>query len=497
MDTLRADRIKSKQRDVNLTPFIHKLLKNSYYFENCIVNSTWTLPSHISMFTGLYESQNYYLSKNIYKLSERLPILPEILNQFGYSTLCYTENPWISKNTGLARGFDVFYEKWVERFDDNILNKIDIAIKTKISSHIPLNFWQKFKNLIERIIQKFLWINKFFGKNRNSLDQIDIYFQNALSNNKKSPYFFFFNVMVNHAPYFSTKQEFRLLNITNNDFKKIRDIYLNPLKYYIKVNLGSKVISKKKISILKKFYDASVHVSDRVVKKILEKLDAQGLLDNTFVIITSDHGELLGDKADHYYWTHGVYQSVNEALIKVPLIIYNRNFTQNSVSDLVELKDIFHTILHLTDINRKNKINSFDIKKSIMYQINKHTTPKYILGEFMKDKADMVNRINFHRDLVDKSLIPKLFNNIYYIRSDKYKLIRYENTLDEFYNILIDPNEINNIIDRNDSNYKDMEQKLIELTDNRKMREEVTNLLTYKEKLSIKKIIHNFKIKGI
>ncbi|KKL52488.1 hypothetical protein LCGC14_2284940, partial [marine sediment metagenome] len=109
----------------------------------------------------------------------------------------------------------------------------------------------------------------------------------------------------------------------------------------------------------------------------------------------------------------------------------------------------------------------------------------------------MVNRINFHRDIVDKSLIPKLFNNIYYIRSDKYKLIRYENTLDEFYNILIDPNEINNIIDRNDSNYKDMEQKLIELTDNRKMREEVTNLLTYKEKLSIKKIIHNFKIKGI
>ena len=52
LDTFRADRINSYYKDKNLTPYMVNLLDNSIYFKNCIAVSPWTLPSHISMFTG-------------------------------------------------------------------------------------------------------------------------------------------------------------------------------------------------------------------------------------------------------------------------------------------------------------------------------------------------------------------------------------------------------------------------------------------------------------
>ena len=78
LDALRADKIQAKYKENYLTPFMNKLLGNSIYFENCIANSTWTLPSHFTLFTGLYEHQNYILTKNLYELSKKVPVLSQI-----------------------------------------------------------------------------------------------------------------------------------------------------------------------------------------------------------------------------------------------------------------------------------------------------------------------------------------------------------------------------------------------------------------------------------
>ena len=55
-------------------------------------------------------------------------------------------------------------------------------------------------------------------------------------------------------------------------------------------------------------------------------------------------------------------------------------------------------------------------EKSILNQINNNTTPKYVLGEFIKNKKEMLDRINFHRRKIEKSLITRLFNDIYFMR---------------------------------------------------------------------------------
>ncbi|MFX0142296.1 MAG: sulfatase-like hydrolase/transferase, partial [Candidatus Hodarchaeota archaeon] len=87
LDALRADRVFSNYKNKIMTPTMKKLLENSIYFENCIANSTWTIPSHVNMFTGLYQTQKLLLNKNHKNLGNKIPILAEILKDLGYSTI--------------------------------------------------------------------------------------------------------------------------------------------------------------------------------------------------------------------------------------------------------------------------------------------------------------------------------------------------------------------------------------------------------------------------
>jgi arylsulfatase A-like enzyme len=455
------------------------------------------------MFTGLYESQHFKISKNLYKLSNKIPVMAEILKDIGYSTFCFTENPWISSTfcftenpwistqTGLSRGFDVFFERWMDTLKFKILNYIDAFIKTKFRSHIPLNFWQIIRNICLNILLRFSWKKFFFGSNRNSIGNLEEFFNLSFRKIYDKPYFIFVNVMANHAPYYSTKEQLKAFKISKKDIKSVKNLFLYTLEHFIKINFNSKPISKRKISALKKFYNSSVVYSDLVVRYIISRLKKLGLFQNSYVIITSDHGELLADQSDHYYWTHGVFHSVSEAMIRTPLIIYNPSFKQKTICNLVELKDLFHTILNLTGIGSKAN-PYFKENKSILYQINNHLSPNYVIGEFIKSKEEMLNRINFHRDTLDRALIPKLLDNIYYIRSKNHKYIRYGYGIEEFYDLIKDPDEQLNILDRENENYIKMKQLLTEFRNDVNDARELRNIITQKEKTSILNAIKNF-----
>ncbi len=496
LDTLRADRVSFKTKDYTFTPFINDLLNHSIFFENCISNSTWTLPSHISMFTGLYESQYSQVNKNQYKLSDKIPVLAEILKDLGYYTVCYTENPWISDHTGLTRGFDNVFFRWMDTYKYGIINKLDTFIKSKTTSHLVLNFWEILRNKVENSVLHFTWKKFFFGRNRNSIKQIEEFNLNLFRKASNQPKFLFFNIMANHAPYYSTKKNLESLDISEKDFKIIKSRFLHTLKNFIEINLESKHISESEMSVLKKFYDASVIYSDSVIKKIFLKLKKSGLLKNSYVIITSDHGELLADQNDHFYWTHGVFHSIYEGMVKIPLIIYNKNFNRKKINEIVVLKDLFHTILHLTGISDiRNQY--LKVENSIMHQISNKSTLIYAYGEFIKSKQEMLNRINFHRTTIDKGLIPKLLDNIYFIRTKNYKYIKYGYGIEEMYDVIKDPNEQSNIFDANNEIHKNLKRRLNSFIKENTNKKELEEVITKKEKSSIKKIINNLKFKNI
>lgn len=494
MDALRADRILSIYKGKSLTPFINNFLKESIYFENCIANSTWTLPSHFSMFTGLYEHQNYSLTKNIYQYSKKIPILAQILKDFGYFTFCYTENPYLARETGLLRGFDYTFLNWDLLSQDNRLDKIDRYVRAILKLGFWFNFWHKVKIILDKIIKNLNWIRWMSNRYVNPREQIEINLQKFLLKIKKKPFFLFFNIMATHSPYISSKKILKSFGITNKDFEILKNIFLYPLEHFIKTNFNSKRLSDNEIDVLQKFYNSSVFYCDSIVKEIIAKLKNIGLLEDTQIIITSDHGELLGNSDDHYYWTHGVFHGVYEQLIKVPLIIYSANSKNKKIKNQVELKDLFHTILHLTGIP-KEKNEYLEINKSLIHQINKNSTPKYVFGEFIKDKKEMLYRVNLHKRNLNENIIPKLLSNIFFLRSEKYKLISYGNKIDEFYDISNDPYEKINLANDKIEEYKEMKLFLQNYLKNVIRTENIRKLVTKNEINLIKKAISKISLK--
>ena len=163
----------------------------------------------------------------------------------------------------------------------------------------------------------------------------------------------------------------------------------------------------------------------------------------------------------------------------------------------VQLKDLFHTILHLTGIPRKeNKF--FNLTKSIIYQINNKSTPKYIFGEYLKTnegKEIMINRALKFKKEIKNELINKILSDIYYICSSQTKYITYKNQIEEIYDLKNDPHEQNGNYHINENEIKSL-RKITEFNIKRSNKaEELKNIVTEKEKTLIRMKIKNIDMK--
>lgn len=512
LDTLRADRMLAKYNDIYLTPFINSLLDKSIYFENCIANSPWTLPSHISMFTGLYPSQIKQVSKEIDKLSIKIPVLAEILKEMGYFTIVFSQNFFVSKPYGLTRGFNISLKsgksstEW--RLRDyrgmqllNFWKRFDIYLRKKIKSPLFLKLLDhlkfRYEKLIKYLVRTLFWKKIFLRYDNKTLKHLNRVSQILKSNLEKMPFFLFFNFITTHDPYVPLKEAADLFGITDQNFKPIKKMLIDPFNLRLDIDIKSNRLSEKQVKAIKKLYDSCVFSCDILIKKLFLIFSSLGLLENAYVIITSDHGEHLGDKLDHYLWEHLTYQSVYDSLMKVPLIIFNTNLKKRVVKNQVQLIDLFHTVIHMTGISQsQNKY--LDKNKSILNQIDSNTTPKFIFGEYLNPKSNMIDLINTHRKSINKALIPKIFSDKSFVRSNDFKLIKYNDIkLEGFFDLSRDPYEINSQIANNNEVYKKMKQILIQFQNRINDNESIKDIITEKEKDSVKKIIGNIKIKGI
>ncbi len=511
LDALRADRFLFNPNNKKHYLFLENILNNSLYFKNCISNSPWTLPSHISMFTGLYPTQNNLVSNEFDKLSGKIPILTEILRDSGYYTVCFSENAFISKTYGLTRGFNEVFNVWdwnpwirenykLSKFF-RIIQKLDKIFKRNLKSKTILTIWAHLKDrsekLIKFIVKHALFEEVLFKLKNDSLKDLEKFNRKLQNLSKNKPFYLFFNFLTTHDPYIPFKKTYNEFNISIKDFKSIKNMIINPLKTRLKINIKSKRLERNQVKIIDKLYNACVYSCDFIIRKLFSILEKNYLLENSYVIITSDHGEHLGGYTDHYLWEHNTYLSLYDSLVKVPLIIFNHKFKNKIIENQVQLKDLFHTILHLIGLpEKKNKY--LELEKSIVYQIDNNITPKYIFGEYANPREVMLNLLNKHRRTINNNLVQKIFNHLYFLRTDKYKLITFNNLKeDEFYHILEDPSENTNIINEDIRNYQNMKSKLLIILENINDIKEIEDIMTKKEKDSVKNIIKRYNISGI
>jgi choline-sulfatase len=161
-------------------------------------------------------------------------------------------------------------------------------------------------------------------------------------------------------------------------------------------------------------YCGAIEAIDDQVGSMLDLLEERGMMDNTYVIFSSDHGEMLGD--------FGLYAKfvAYEASLRVPLIVAGPGIPEGQVSEaLVELIDVNPTICELAGLESQRDIDA-------------ETFAPVLRGEETDHRTETVSVIENWRC----------------IRTRDYKLIQNYNDLFELYDLREDPNELRNVADQ-------------------------------------------------
>jgi arylsulfatase A-like enzyme len=331
------------------TPNLDRFSREGVVFKNAYAANSWTLPSHASIFTGLYPSKHgadhtsdslhgeagqkqeyldWYklLSRNFTKLSKEHQALAEILSAGGYRTAGIIGGIFCNSIFGLSRGFD-YYDDEVPSFN--------------------IKFF-----LVYQVIDRVFSLNDFFTQYGYLGKRIAADLNNSafkwLEKNHEHPFFLFINYMDAHTPYLPPSQYERYFGKDSKNFIVSHYGKDNPSFITAETNLiqtvlyGSHQLTPEEREHIVNLYDGGIHFIDYSLGTLFDKLKNLKVYDNTMIIITSDHGEAFGE---HNHMEHG--RTLYEEVLRVPLIIkYPSAYHQRGVVEKrVSLVDLMPTIL--------------------------------------------------------------------------------------------------------------------------------------------------------
>ena len=336
LDTVRADHLSLYGYPRATTPRLAQLAKQGIVFDGVRATAPWTLASHASMFTGRWPHEIGV--EWLTPLRGNFPTLAGYLGSHGYATAGFAANTlFCSYDTGIDRGF-THYEDYVLGPIDVFRTAIVVDVAFKSLFHLAGKYGRSFDAGPLRPLQEFLlgWI---LARDRISAESINQKFVGWLSQRRQTgrPFFAFLNYFDAHSPYvlpLSAPQPFGLRPQTSTD---------------IQVLDGWGDLDKRQLhphfrTLARDAYDNCLAYLDQQLGELFDELRRRGELDRTLVIVTSDHGEGLGE---HDLFDHG--ESLYRSEIGVPLLIVPpvRDRSRGVVRETVSLRNLPATIVDL------------------------------------------------------------------------------------------------------------------------------------------------------
>jgi arylsulfatase A-like enzyme len=322
LDTVRAADLSLYGYARLTTPELERFAKRGTVFDRAFAPASWTLESHASMFTGRWAFDLDASPRR--RLGPRWPTLAEALRGRGYATAAFVANQtYAGWESGLSRGFEHFEDYPVTLWTasnstgfgqlrwavDPLLNRLPLLWRL----HIP-----------EAVQQR-------------SARQINNAFLTWLDRPRRAPFFAFLNFMDAHIPYVSPRpyrELFRSSLLRPASPKawgeQPADIHLTPADLRPKQDA----------------YDGSIAYLDSELGRLFRDLERRGVLENTLVIVASDHGE---EFAEHNgLIDHG--NSLYRLSLWVPLVVRFPGHVPEGwrVATAASLRNLSATILDLT-----------------------------------------------------------------------------------------------------------------------------------------------------
>jgi len=320
VDTLRADYLGSYGFPGDISPNLDRLAGESVVFENCYANAPWTPPSVGTLFTSLYpqvHGLNRFAERKFRDpdsgalrgsvLPDDAVTLAETLRDAGYQTAAFVANPWLRSDLGLGQGFD-FY-------DDSSVSKTVPATLLTVAARE--------------------WIEQ---------------------RPRDKPFFVYLHFMDVHEPYDSPQEDFDALwnGLFDGDERLIDSL---PPKYLETKPSWAGGEMRMRLAYWRARYAAGVRLFDRRVAGLLDFLRESGLLDSSYLVLTSDHGEEL---YEHIGWGHG--ESLHEHQLRVPLIVRPpQPSSSRRVASHVRLVDLMPTLLAVAGAERPAGLQGVDV----------------------------------------------------------------------------------------------------------------------------------------
>ena len=418
MDTVRPDRMSCYGYGAPTTPHLDELARTALVFEHAISNGTWTMPAHGSMFTGL-SLRGHGADHGHRWLDDGLTTVAETLRAGGYSTAAFSNNPWVSGETNLTKGFELCASlTHLRRFARFSLPYL--VEKWGITPFVPWLSPDYGGALTNGLVEQWL----------NAPAQAD------------KPLFLFINYMEAHLPY-RVPRAYRELFMSNEEADRSYN-----LRYKVHGDLvtalnmrfnfdGREFMAPSDRQIVEKQYLAAIRYVDHRVYELVNMFKQRGLWNNTLLVVTSDHGEYLDT---HRMWGHVFLTYQDVAHVALLLREPGRESTRR-VSTPVLLSDLYATVLRSALGGAPDSGN--DDARDLFTLANEEAQPRLVVTEY-----------NGPSDVAMKWIRRRGTPYVYHLaapqiaaQDGRYKFIQSVDGREELYDLSTDPGEERDLIE--------------------------------------------------
>ena len=411
-DTARADRMSLYGHDRPTTPRLDAFASEARVYDAAFAPSFWTVPSHASLFTGLPVGVHRTNAHSTW-LQNKYTTLAEQLRGHGWDTWMFSANPNLSHKTNLIQGFDTVLSQRQEPWQSRAIALTESKLIPTDQSTERSPAWE--------------------GKRNQSSKDIGPLMREALvgwldERPDDKPWFAFLNYMEVHGPRLpalETRSELLPSDVvqlgleTRTGFADVSD-----------ANHGRKTFSEAEKDAMRAVYDASMVELDDTTGDLLDDLASRGVLDDTIVVVVSDHGEAFGEH-DLYGHNYNLY----DELIRVPMLVrYPAKVAPGRVEHPVSIRDLFGALLELTDVPTPE--SKFPLGNVLA------SGPREPV--FAELTAFHGSRPGMQRVREDGSWHP-LRRRFQVVLQDQWKLILASDDNDELYDRVRDPGERTNV----------------------------------------------------
>jgi arylsulfatase A-like enzyme len=320
LDTVRAQSLGLYGYHRPTTPNLRRIAARGVRFDQAYSTAPWTAPSHASMFTGRWHHELSIGWKR--PLDGSRPTLAEFLSSHGYDTAGFVANTsYCSYETGLSRGF-AHYE------DYDVTPRAVLLCSALVQR--TANFFHTHPRLSSR-----LGSISLMSSDRKSAARINADFLRWLSRRGDRPFFAFLNYFDAHHPYFSPESD---ADDEPARFRGSHEEYRLISNWW---EMDKRSLGEREIGLARDSYDRCITYLDRQIGRLFDDLERRGVLDQTLVVITADHGEHLGEQR---LFGHGC--SLYRPELHVPLLVVGPGLVPEGrvVRDPVSLRDLAATI---------------------------------------------------------------------------------------------------------------------------------------------------------